>query len=131
MQQAIDDAGILPKDIDYINAHGTSTPLNDPNEAKSIKTIFGEHAYKLKINSTKSMIGHTLGAAAGIEAIVCCKTFQDDIIHPTINLDNPDPVCDLDFVPHKAREYKANYALSNSLGFGGHNGVLILKKYTG
>jgi 3-oxoacyl-[acyl-carrier-protein] synthase II len=128
-QQAINDAGIEPEEIDYINAHGTSTPLNDPNEAKAYKTVFGDHAYKLKINSTKSMTGHTLGAAAAIEAIVCCKSIETGILHPTINLENPDPECDLDFVPNKAIEYKVDYALSNSLGFGGHNGVLIFHRY--
>ncbi|MFC1898235.1 beta-ketoacyl-ACP synthase II [Candidatus Cloacimonadota bacterium] len=129
MQNAINDAGIEPSQIDFVSAHGTSTPLNDPNESIAIKTVFGDHAYKLKINSTKSMIGHSLGAAAGIEAIVCCKTITDSKIHPTINLDNPDPVCDLDYVPHNAIDWDVNYTLSNSLGFGGHNGVMIFKKF--
>jgi len=129
MNCAIDDAGIEPSEINYINAHGTSTPLNDPNETIAIKTVFGDHAYRLKVNSTKSMIGHSLGAAAGIEAIVCCKSITDSKIHPTINLDNPDPVCDLDYTPHKAIDWNVNYTLSNSLGFGGHNGVMIFKKF--
>lgn len=129
VKQALADAGIKPEDINYINAHGTSTPLNDPNEAKAYKSVFGEYINNLKINSTKSMIGHTLGAAAGIEAIVCCKSIETGMIHPTINLDNPDPECDLNFVTDKAEEYDIEYALSNSLGFGGHNGVLIFRKY--
>ncbi|MDO9578150.1 MAG: beta-ketoacyl-ACP synthase II [Candidatus Cloacimonadales bacterium] len=129
MQNALDDAGIEPSQIDFISSHGTSTPLNDPNESIAIKTVFGDHAYKLKINSTKSMIGHSLGAAAGIEAIICCKTIEDGKIHPTINLDNPDPICDLDYVPHKAIDWNVNYTLSNSLGFGGHNCVMIFKKF--
>jgi 3-oxoacyl-[acyl-carrier-protein] synthase II len=129
MKNAIEDAGIEPDQIDFISAHGTSTPLNDPNESIAIKTVFGEHAYKLKVNSTKSMIGHSLGAAAGIEAIVCCKTIETGKIHPTVNLDNPDPVCDLDYVPNKAIDFEVTYTLSNSLGFGGQNGVMIFKKF--
>jgi len=129
MQAAIDDAGIRPDQIDYINAHGTSTPLNDPTETKAIKTVLGDHAYNVKISSTKSMTGHTLGAAAGIEAIVCCKSIITGKVHPTINYENPDPECDLDYVPNKAIETEINYALSNSLGFGGHNGVVIFKKF--
>ncbi|MBC8415895.1 MAG: beta-ketoacyl-ACP synthase II [Candidatus Cloacimonetes bacterium] len=129
MKMAIEDAGINPDQIDYINAHGTSTPLNDPNETAAIKTIFGDHAYKLKISSTKSMVGHTLGAAAAVEALACCKSIETGKIHPTTNQEHPDPQCDLDYVPNKAIEYKVNYALSNSLGFGGHNGVLIFKKF--
>ena len=128
MQSAINDANISPDDVDYINAHGTSTPLNDKNETAAIKTVFGPYANNLKISSTKSMIGHTLGAAAATEAIACCKTIETGIIHPTINLENPDPECDLDYVPHKAIKKNVNIALSNSLGFGGHNCVLIFKK---
>ncbi|PID29819.1 MAG: beta-ketoacyl-[acyl-carrier-protein] synthase II [Candidatus Cloacimonadota bacterium] len=130
MAIAVKDAGIEPEKIDYINAHGTSTPLNDKNETSSIKTIFGEHARNLKISSSKSMTGHTLGAAAAIEAIVCCKTIETGKIHPTVNLFNPDPDCDLDYVSNGMEEKDVNYALSNSLGFGGHNGVIILKKYS-
>ncbi|MCD4818206.1 MAG: beta-ketoacyl-ACP synthase II [Candidatus Cloacimonetes bacterium] len=126
---ALKNSGIEPNKIDYINAHGTSTPLNDINETIAIKTVFGEHAYKLKVNSTKSMTGHTLGAAAGIEAIVCCKSILTGKIHPTINLENPDPVCDLNYVAEGAIEQEIHYALSNSLGFGGHNAVVIFKKY--
>ncbi|MCF7919965.1 MAG: beta-ketoacyl-ACP synthase II [Candidatus Cloacimonetes bacterium] len=129
MTMAIKDAGITPEDIIYVNAHGTSTPMNDRNETMSLKTVFGEHAYKLKVNSTKSMVGHALGAAAGIEAVVCCKSIETGKIHPTINLTVPDPECDLDYVKNGAEELDIKYALSNSLGFGGHNGVLVFKKY--
>ena len=129
MKMALKDAGLEPEDIDYINAHGTSTPLNDINETKSIKTVFGDYAYKLKVNSTKSMVGHTLGAAAGIEAVVCCKSIQTGKIHSTINLTNPDPECDLDYVTQTSLDYPVEIVMSNSLGFGGHNGVLIFKKY--
>ncbi len=130
IQVALKDANLTPDDVHYINAHGTSTPLNDKNETIAFKTVFGENAYKLKINSTKSMVGHSLGAAAGIEAIVCCKTIETGIIHPTINLEHPDPDCDLDYVPNKAIEQKVDVAVSNALGFGGHNGVIIFKRYT-
>ncbi len=129
IQMAINDAGIKPEEIDYINAHGTSTPLNDPTETVAIKTVLGDHARKVKISSTKSMTGHTLGAAAGIEAIVCCKSITTSKLHPTINYDNPDPDCDLNYIPNKAIEHEVTYALSNSLGFGGHNGVVIFKKF--
>lgn len=129
MLAAIHDAGMKPEDVQYINAHGTSTPLNDKGETQSIKAVFGDHAYKLKINSSKSMVGHMLGAAAGIESIVCVKTIETGIVHPTINLINPDPLCDLDYTPHKAVEAKVDVALSNSLGFGGHNAALIIKRY--
>ena len=129
MQLALNDAKITADKIDYIIAHGTSTPLNDKNETAAIKTVFGEHAYKLKVNSTKSMTGHTLGAAAGIEAMACCKSLETGKIHPTINYENPDLNCDLNYVPNKAIEHKVSYALSNSLGFGGHNGVIIFKKH--
>ncbi|MCD6182457.1 MAG: beta-ketoacyl-ACP synthase II [Candidatus Cloacimonetes bacterium] len=129
MQMAIKDAGIKPEDIDYINAHGTSTPLNDKNETASIKSVFGDHAKEVSINSTKSMVGHSLGAAAGMEAIVCCKTINTGIIHPTTNQTSPDPDCDLNFTPNTAVKKEVTYALNNSLGFGGHNGVLIFKKY--
>ena len=126
---ALKDASLNPEDIHYINAHGTSTPLNDKNETAAFKTVFGKHAYNLKVNSTKSMIGHSLGAAAGIEAIVCCKTIENGKIHPTINLTEPDPECDLNYVSDKAIEQNVDVALSNSLGFGGHNGVIIFKKF--
>ncbi len=129
MQLALKDAGMKPEDIQYVNAHGTSTQMNDKGETQSIKSAFGEHAYKLKVNSTKSMVGHMLGAAAGIEAIVCCKTIETGWIHPTMNLITPDPDCDLDYVPGKAIQMDVNAALSNSLGFGGHNSAIIIKKY--
>lgn len=130
MLAAIKDAGIQAQDLQYINAHGTSTPLNDKGETQSIKAAFQEHAYKLKINSSKSMVGHMLGAAAAIEAIVCVKTIQTGIIHPTINLTNPDPLCDLDYTPNQKVEAKVDVALSNSLGFGGHNAALIIKRFS-
>jgi 3-oxoacyl-[acyl-carrier-protein] synthase II len=126
---ALKDAELQPEDIDYINAHGTSTPLNDKNETTAFKTVFQAHAAKLKISSTKSMTGHTLGAAAALEAIACIKSIQTGKIHGTMNLFNPDPECDLDYVPNKAIDHPVNIALSNSLGFGGHNGVIIFKKY--
>ena len=129
IKNALKDAGIVPENVDLVSAHGTSTPLNDKTETTAIKTVFGDHAYKLKINSTKSMLGHTLGAAAGIEAITCIMSMKTGKIHPTINYEFPDPDCDLDYVPNKAIEHPVNIAISNSLGFGGHNSVLVLKKY--
>ncbi len=129
MLMALRDAGMQPEDIDYISAHGTSTPLNDKGETSSIKTAFGAHAYKLKVNSTKSMVGHMLGAAAGVEAIVCVKSITTGMLHPTINLVNPDPDCDLDYVPGTAQAHPVRAALSNSLGFGGHNSSIIIKAY--
>ncbi|HOA55607.1 MAG: beta-ketoacyl-ACP synthase II [Acetivibrionales bacterium] len=130
MQFAISDAGIKPEDIDYINAHGTSTPINDPCETKVIKNVFGDHAYKLAVSSTKSMTGHLLGAAGAIEAIITTMALREGIIPPTINLVNPDPECDLDYVPNKAREADIKYALSNALGFGGHNAAVVFKKFS-
>ena len=130
MRWALEDAGISPSRIDYINAHGTSTPLNDANETKAIKNVFGDHAYKLSISSSKSMIGHAMGAAGTLEAIACVKTFEYGIIHPTINYSTPDPECDLDYVPNQARKQPVQYALSNSFGLGGQNACLVLKKYT-
>ncbi|GGM24972.1 3-oxoacyl-[acyl-carrier-protein] synthase 2 [Paraliobacillus quinghaiensis] len=129
MRQAIEDAEIDASAIDYVNAHGTSTPLNDSFETKSMKTVFGDHAYNVAISSTKSMTGHLLGAAGAVEAIACIKAIQDSIIPPTINYETPDPECDLDYVPNKARKANVDVALSNSLGFGGHNATLIFKKY--
>jgi 3-oxoacyl-[acyl-carrier-protein] synthase II len=131
IRNALHDAAITPEEVDFVSAHGTSTPLNDKTETAAIKTVFGEHAYKLKINSTKSMLGHTLGAAAGIEAISCIMSLRTGVIHPTINYENPDPDCDLDYVPNKTINHPVNIAISNSLGFGGHNSVLVLKKFTG
>ena len=130
MRVAIKDAGLQTTDIDYINAHGTSTPLNDLYETQAIKNLFGDHAKKLLISSTKSMTGHMLGGAGGVEAIFTVKALQEDVIPPTINLDNPDDECDLDFVPNVARHQKINVAMSNSFGFGGVNAVIVLKKYT-
>ncbi|MFZ3577908.1 beta-ketoacyl-ACP synthase II [Virgibacillus sp. DJP39] len=129
MQEAIKDAGIEFSDVDYINAHGTSTDLNDKFETMAIKQVYGEHAYKLAISSTKSMTGHLLGAAGGIEAVIAMKSITDNIIPPTTNYETPDSECDLDYVPNEARKQKVNVVMSNSLGFGGHNASLIFKKY--
>jgi 3-oxoacyl-[acyl-carrier-protein] synthase II len=129
MERALKKASLQPADVDYINAHGTSTPLNDVNETKAIKTVFGDHAYQVLINSTKSMAGHLMGAAGALEAIVCVKTIQEGIIHPTINYEYPDPDCDLDYVPNQPRPADVKVALSNSFGFGGHNAAIVLKAY--
>lgn len=129
MELAVRDAGIEPEAIDYINAHGTSTPYNDKFETAAIKTVFKDHAYKLAVSSTKSMTGHMLGAAGGVEGIITALAIEDDYLPPTINYETPDPECDLDYVPNKGREAKINYAVSNSLGFGGHNASIVLKKY--
>ncbi|NWF83581.1 MAG: beta-ketoacyl-ACP synthase II [Bryobacteraceae bacterium] len=130
MRNAIKDAGIEPSAIDYINAHGTSTPVGDVIECTAIKRTFGDHAKKVAISSTKSMTGHLLGGAGGLEAALTILAIRDQIAPPTINLDHPDEQCDLDFVPHKARPMKLEYALSNSFGFGGTNGSLIFKRYS-
>ncbi len=129
IKMAIRMSGIQPEDIDYINAHGTSTPLNDPTETMAIKKALGDHAYKVKVSSTKSMMGHLIGAAGAVEAIVCVKAMEDQFFPPTINLEEADPACDLDYVPNKGYNGKIDITMSNSLGFGGHNGVLILKRY--
>ena len=126
---AIADADMKPEDIQYYNAHGTSTEINDPTETKMLKIAFGDHAYKLKVSSTKSMHGHCVAAAGGVEAIACILAMRDGFYPPTINLDNPDPECDLDYVPNKAQFGEINAAASGSLGFGGHNGVVVFKKY--
>ncbi len=131
MQMALDDAGVKPEDIDYINAHGTSTPLNDSCETAAIKTVFGEKAYDIPVSSTKSMTGHLLGGAGGVEAVFCVKALEDDIVPPTINYETPDPDCDLDYVPNEARKQELNLVMSNSFGFGGTNAVLIFRKYSG
>ncbi|WP_210469605.1 beta-ketoacyl-ACP synthase II [Sporosarcina sp. 6E9] len=128
MRQAIEEGEISPDKIDYINAHGTSTPYNDQFETMAAKTVFGDHAYKLAISSTKSMTGHLLGAAGGLEAIFTVKALQEGILPPTMNYVNADPECDLDVVPNEARKANIEYAMSNSLGFGGHNATLIFKK---
>ncbi len=129
MKMALRDAGLSPEDVDYVNAHGTSTPLNDPFETRAIKTVFGDHAYKLKISSTKSMHAHCIGAAGGIEAIASVKAINESFVPPTINHNEPDPECDLDYVPNVGQKMEVNVAMSNSFGFGGHNGVLVLKKF--
>ena len=129
MQLAIEDAGAEPEEVDYINAHGTSTPYNDKNETAAIKTVFGDHARKLKISSTKSMTGHLLGASGGIEAIAALKTIEKQTIPPTINYTTPDPECDLDYVPNTAEETQVNSVLSNTFGFGGHNAVVFMRKW--
>ncbi len=129
MRRALQKAGLRPEQVDYINAHGTGTEFNDSNETAAIKTIFGEHAYRIPVSSTKSMTGHTLGAAGAIEAVICVQTILNGIIPPTINLHHPDPECDLDYVPNEARHATVNVAMSNSMGFGGHNTSLIFKRY--
>jgi 3-oxoacyl-[acyl-carrier-protein] synthase II len=129
MRNALRDAGIQPGQVEYINAHGTSTEVGDKAETQAIKRAFGDHAAKVAVSSTKSMTGHLLGGAGGLEAGITVMAIRDQIAPPTINLDNPDPACDLDYVPHKARPMAINYALSNSFGFGGTNGSLIFKRY--
>jgi len=131
MQAALKDSGLNPQDIDYINAHGTSTKLNDKIETLSIKKALGASAKKVMVSSTKSMTGHLLGAAGGLEFVACCLAIKDNIVPPTINYDYPDPDCDLDYVPNTARNTKVEVCMSNSLGFGGHNAVLIVKRFKG
>lgn len=130
MVQAINEAGITKEEVDYVNAHGTSTPYNDLFETRAIKLAFGEHASKLAINSTKSMIGHLLGAAGGVEFITCVKSIDDSYVHATAGLKVADPECDLDYVAGEGRDMEVNYAISNSLGFGGHNASVLVKKYS-
>jgi 3-oxoacyl-[acyl-carrier-protein] synthase II len=130
MKIALDKAGLKPNEINYINAHGTSTQLNDKMETKAIKTVFGDYAYKIPISSTKSMIGHLLGGAAAVEAVIAIMAIQNGVIPPTINLTHPDPECDLDYVPNVARRAKVTTAMSNSFGFGGHNSVLVFREYS-
>jgi len=129
MARALKDAGIAPEEIEYINAHGTSTPIGDKSETTAIKQAFGGHAYKLAVSSTKSMTGHLLGAAGGVEALILALSLQDGVLPPTINLDNQDPELDLDYVPNVQREAQIRTALSNSFGFGGHNATIIMRKY--
>jgi len=129
MKKALGDAGLAPEDVDYINAHGTSTPVGDVSETTAIKAAFGDHAYKLAVSSTKSMTGHLLGAAGGVEAVICALALSRGKLPPTINLDHQDPQCDLDYVPNVPREANVRVALSNSFGFGGHNATIILRKY--
>jgi 3-oxoacyl-[acyl-carrier-protein] synthase II len=130
MKMALKDGSASPSEVDYINAHGTSTKYGDEIETTAIKTVFGEHSRKVSVSSTKSMTGHLLGAAGGVEAVVTVLSIYNDMVPPTINLDNPDPECDLDYVPHKARNMAVNYALTNSFGFGGTNACLLFKKFT-
>jgi len=130
MTEALRDAQLKPEDVDYINAHGTSTKLNDKVETLSIKKALGEHAKKVMVSSTKSMTGHLLGAAGGVEFVICCLAIKDNVVPPTINYEYPDPDCDLDYVPNSARKTQVKVCLSNSLGFGGHNATLAAKKFT-
>jgi len=129
MRLALDSANIAQTDIDYINAHGTGTPLNDKSETAAIKTVFGEAAYQIPVSSTKSMTGHLLGAAGALEALFAVKVIQDNIMPATINYETPDPECDLDYIPNQPRPKQVEYIMSNSFGFGGHNATLILKKF--
>ena len=131
MAQALSDGGVAPEQVGYINAHGTSTPLNDSGETAAIKAVFGDHAYKLAVSSTKSMTGHMLGAAGAVEAIFTALTLRDGYLPATIHYQEPDPACDLDYVPNQGREAQVAYALSNSLGFGGHHACVLLKKWEG
>jgi 3-oxoacyl-[acyl-carrier-protein] synthase II len=129
MRQALADAGISPADVDYVNAHGTGTPLGDVAETKAIKEVLGKLAYEVPISATKSMLGHALGAAGALEAIACLMTIRDNVIHPTINLDHPDPECDLDYVPHTARAVNVDVVLKNSFGMGNQNACLVFRSY--
>ena len=129
MQRALDKAGLTAADVSYVNAHGTSTALNDKFETMAIRTVLGKRAYDIPVSSTKSMIGHLLGAAGAIEAGICALTIRDGIVAPTINYQHPDPDCDLDYVPNEARKVDVEVAMSNSFGFGGHNACLVLRRY--
>ena len=129
MKWALEDAGLSPDEVDYINAHGTSTPLNDISETLAIKRVFGDHAYRLAISSTKSMIGHALGGAGGMEAVASVKSIVDSTIHPTINYEYPDPNCDLDYVPNQARHQPVRVVMSNGFGFGGQNASVLFRRH--
>ena len=131
MQAALDSAGIRPEDVEYVNAHATSTPLGDTNDTQGIKLVFGAHAHRLAVSATKSMTGHLIGGSGALEALITAKTLQTGIITPTINLDRPDPQCDLDYVPHTARRAEVRYALTNSFGFGGANASMVLHRWDG
>lgn len=131
MEFALRDAGLAAEQVDYINTHGTATDLGDISETRAIKAVLGPHAYRIPCNSTKSMVGHMLGAAGAIEMVITLKSIEQGIVHPTINLEEPDPECDLDYVPGQSRKHDINYALSNSFGFGGHNVTLVIKKING
>jgi 3-oxoacyl-(acyl-carrier-protein) synthase len=131
MKQALKEAKLTAQDIDYINAHGTGTILNDKTETKAVKLAFGEEAYNTPMSSTKSMTGHMLGSAGAAEAVFCIMAMQENVMPPTINLETPDPDCDLDYVPNVAREAKITHIMSNAFGFGGHNAVLIMSRFNG
>jgi len=130
MQLALENAGLTVNDIGYINAHGTSTPLNDKSESAAIKTVFGERAYKIPVSSTKSMTGHLLGASGALEAVVCTQVLLNNILPPTINYETPDPACDLDYVPNQPRKVEPAHVMSNSFGFGGHNATLVFSRFS-
>jgi 3-oxoacyl-[acyl-carrier-protein] synthase II len=129
MEMALEDADLSPEGVDYINAHGTSTPLNDPIETQAIRRVFGDHADRLEVSSSKSMLGHLMGAAGAVEAIVCVRSLETGWVHATANYEHPDPACDLDYVPNEPRESKPKVVLSNSFGFGGHNGCILLRRW--
>ena len=129
MKRALEDAGVSEEEIDYINAHGTSTPLNDAVETTAIRGLFGKRAYEIPVSSTKSMVGHSLGASGGLEAVACVQTIRDGVIHPTVNYEFPDPQCDLDYVPNEARRADVRVALSNAFGFGGQNACIVFRRY--
>ncbi|MGI8423684.1 MAG: beta-ketoacyl-ACP synthase II [Chloroflexota bacterium] len=131
MRAALEDAGLRPEDVDYINAHGTSTPINDPTETKAIKAVFGEHAHAMPISSTKSMTGHSAGACGAFEAAVCVSAIRDGVVPPTINFENAAPECDLDYIPNRARKVDVRATLSNNFGFGGHNSCVVIKRFDG
>ena len=129
MRSALERSGVVPDQVDYINAHGTSTPLGDAAETKAIKDVFGEHAYELAVSSTKSVTGHCFGAAGAIEAMMCVLALHHGVLPPTANYEQPDPDCDLDYVPNEAREVQVDVALSNAMGLGGHNACVLLARY--
>jgi 3-oxoacyl-[acyl-carrier-protein] synthase II len=129
MERALQDAGLAPGEVDYVNAHGTSTRLNDRTETQAIRAVFGSHADRLVVSSTKSMVGHLMGAAGAVEAIACVKSLETGWVHPTLNYETPDPECDLDYVPNQARKLEPCVVLSNSFGFGGHNGCLVFRRW--
>ena len=129
MEEALQSAGLAPEAVDYINAHGTSTSLNDRIETQAIRQVFDSHADQLVVSSTKSMIGHLMGAAGAVEAIACVKSLETGWVHPTANYEHPDPACDLDYVPNQARQVNPRVALSNSFGFGGHNGCVVFRRW--
>ena len=131
MLLALENAGVNPDQVSYINAHGTATPLNDAAETRAIKAAFGDMAYNIPVSSTKSMTGHMMGATGALEALFCVRAVAEDVLPPTIHYQTPDPDCDLDYIPNQARETQVDVAISNAFGFGGHNAVLVVKKYTG